>query len=429
MATVMMIESWLHSTGHALPALLHRQGHQYVLLTRDPGLYPPGADGTAHPAVRYADEVVVVETNDLAAVLAEAVVVARRHRLDGVLTTCDYYLGTVAQVARRLGLPGEDPAALALATRKDQVRAVLAAAGVSDVRHAVVADEDMARKAASELGYPVVAKPVDGNSGAGVRLSHDEAELVTAFAGVADSLRNSRGQTRPALLLLEEVLDGHEVSVESITVDGRTSILAVTDKSLTAAPRFVESGHMVPARLDPDVTRAVEEHARVVLAALGLRHGLAHTEIRLTSRGPRLVEVNPRQGGGSIFELVTLVTGHDPLDLLVRAALGESFDVRRSGRAASAAIMFVVSPEPARIVGLDGGATLDADPAVLRWHVRTPAAAPAPTDNGCYLGEVVAVAEHDGGARAAAEAAVGRLRLRTADGRQLRPLGVPSGLA
>ncbi|MGF1645331.1 MAG: hypothetical protein ACFCVF_00165 [Kineosporiaceae bacterium] len=58
-----------------------------------------------------------------------------------------------------------------------------------------------------------------------------------------------------------------------------------------------------------------------------------------------------------------------------------------------------------------------------------PATAPEPADNGCYLGEVVAVDRRGSSARALAEAAVDQLRLRTADGRLLRPLGVPSGLA
>jgi hypothetical protein len=41
-ATVRMIESWLQSTGAALPPLLRTLGHDYVLVTRDPDLCGAG---------------------------------------------------------------------------------------------------------------------------------------------------------------------------------------------------------------------------------------------------------------------------------------------------------------------------------------------------------------------------------------------------
>jgi argininosuccinate lyase len=237
-STLLMVESWVHSGGRALPPLLTRLGHDYVLLTRDPGTYR-GAGGDA-PVLRDADEVVVAETNDPAALAAAAAEVARRRPIDGVLTTCDYYLGAAAAVARRLGLPGEDPAVLRAATRKDRVRAALAAAGVPDVAHGVAGTWDDARKLASDLGYPLVAKPVDLNAGTGVRRVVDEEELAAAFAAATGGSRNSRGQRRAGVLLLEQVLVGQEVSVETVTWRGGTTVLAVTDKSLTAAPASVE---------------------------------------------------------------------------------------------------------------------------------------------------------------------------------------------
>ncbi|WP_036968972.1 hypothetical protein, partial [Promicromonospora kroppenstedtii] len=110
MANLLMIESWLQSTGLMLPPLLRDAGHRYVLITRDPGLYEL-PDGTPHPVLALAAEVVVAETNDDAALLAEAREIAARERaagrsVDGVLTTCDYYLPAVALVAEGLGLPG-----------------------------------------------------------------------------------------------------------------------------------------------------------------------------------------------------------------------------------------------------------------------------------------------------------------------------------
>ncbi|MGF1651785.1 MAG: acetyl-CoA carboxylase biotin carboxylase subunit family protein [Actinomycetales bacterium] len=433
MATLLMVESWVHSSGRALPPLLTRLGHDFVLLTRNPQTYrTPTGDA---PTLRDAAEVVVGETNDLDALLPAAVEVAGRRRIDGVLTTCDYYLGAAAAVARQLGLPGEDPAVLRDATRKDRVRAALAAAGVPDVAHGVAGTWDDVRKLASDLGYPLVAKPVDLNSGTGVRRVVDEDELAAAFASATGGPRNSRGQRRVGVLLLEQVLVGQEVSVETVTWQGETTVLAVTDKSLTAAPAFVESGHMVPARLDDRVTAATGSLVRDALRAVGIRHGLAHTEVMLTAEGPRIVEINPRQGGNSIFELVRRVTGTHPLEVLVDLALGRAPELGtvrapRPGAATvgSASIVFVMSPETADVTAVEGTEALAADPEIVDWDVRVPVSAARPVDNSAYLGHVMTV-DAAGDARRRAERAVASLRLRTADGRLLTPLGVPSGLA
>jgi len=94
-----MVESWLHSTGRGLPPLLAALGHEYVLATRDPALYRD------HPALVGASQVVVVETNDQQAMADRAARLAAERRIDGVLTTCDYYLPAAAVAAHQLGLP------------------------------------------------------------------------------------------------------------------------------------------------------------------------------------------------------------------------------------------------------------------------------------------------------------------------------------
>ena len=100
----------------------------------------------------------------------------------------------------------------------------------------------------------------------------------------------------------------HQVSVETVTADGATHVVGVTDKSIAGDPWFVESGHMFPADLP---TADAEAVAVAAIEALGLDRGVAHTEVKLTPDGPKLVEVNPRPAGNQITELVRRVTGID----------------------------------------------------------------------------------------------------------------------
>lgn len=429
MATLLMIESWLQSTGEGLPPLLDVLGHDYVLVTRDPRLYGAGS-GEPHPALAGAAEVVVVETNDTAAVVRRAAALAAERPVDGVLTTCDYYLAAAAAVAGRLGLPGSAPDVMARAVRKDHVRAALDAAGLPSVRHAVAAGLDDVLAAARRLGYPLVAKPVDLNAGTSVRRVDEESHLKDAWAEIAGLTHNTRCQPLAGVVLLEEVLAGTEVSVEAVTAGGSTTVLGITDKSVAGAPAFVESGHMFPADLSAAVAAEAADFAVAAIEAIGITHGLTHTEVMLTAGGPRLVELNPRQGGGHIFDLVHLVTGTHPLRALVDLALGEEPDL---GTAAaplpaaavprgSAAVLFVIAPRAGRVVAVEGLDHLAADPRVHRWTLPVPADAARPVDNEAYLGHVVVTDPAGPGARAHAEDLVASLLLRFDDGSTAAPL-------
>jgi argininosuccinate lyase len=324
---------------------------------------------------------------------------------------------------------------MSTATRKDLVRHALAAAGLPNPRYAVAHGWDDAHVTAAQLGYPLVAKPVDLNAGSSVRLVPDDAALKDAVNEIQGTTTNTRGQPLQRLVLLEEQLVGTEVSVEAVTHAGHTTVLAVTDKTVTGAPAFVESGHMVPARLHLADTTAATDLAVAALDAVGLTHGLSHVEVMLTPDGPRIVEINPRQGGGHIFDLVELVTGTHPLDVLIDLALGATpqlgtVTAPRPGpipTVPSAAIMFILSPQPGTIVAVEGADHLDADPGIIRWEIPTPVQARPPVDNDAYLGHVMAVGDTHRDARQRAETALGNLHLVMADGQQLRPLGIAPG--
>lgn len=392
MANLLMIESWLQSTGLMLPPLLRDGGHHYVLVTRDPDLYRL-PDGKPHPVLALADEVVVAETNDDAALVAAARGVAARRGIDGVLTTCDYYLPAVALVAEELGLPGAPADVLHTATRKHLVRQVLARCGVPDVPYAVASTWTQAHKAAADLGYPLVVKPVDMNSGTGVRKVHDEAGLAVAFAEATAPERNTRDQPLERLALLERVLEGPEYSVESVTRDGVTRVLGITAKSVAepgveAGSGFVESGHLFPAPLPSDERAAIKRHVVAVLDAVGLTHGISHTEVRVTASGPRLIELNPRQGGGYIFELVRLVTGFNPLQVLVDLALGRA-PVPGPSVAASAAVTFLLPPSDGVVREVLGAERLAADDRVVGYETPSAGREVRPGDNNERIGHVL----------------------------------------
>ncbi|MFJ8629349.1 ATP-grasp domain-containing protein [Streptomyces sp. NPDC093568] len=412
MAHLLVVESWVGSMSRLLPRAIREGGHEFTFLTRDLHHYLRSApEGTAHPLLG-ARNVITAETNDVDALLPE---VERLHSVlgfDGVITSCDYYLPAVARIAGHLGLPGPGPEAVEAACRKDATRRLLADAGLPGPRFAVHEEWAGLARAAQEIGYPLVAKPVDLCAGMYVRRIEHEAELAELFKALADFPVNARGQRRTRAVLLEELLDGPEVSVETVSYAGAVHLVGVTDKSVGGAPAFVETGHMFPADLPQADLEAAEQTALGALKALGLTDAVvAHTEIKLTSAGPRVVEVNPRPAGNRITELVRHVTGIDLAAAFVDVALGRRPDLRRTDTGLrSAAIGFLVPDRAGTLDALDAG-QLAREADVLEVSLAEPGTAvKAAGSNNEYLGHVMAGDPEGPGARTRVERLLTGLR-------------------
>ncbi|WP_406214105.1 ATP-grasp domain-containing protein [Streptomyces decoyicus] len=414
MAHLLMVESWVGAMSRLLPRAIREGGHEFTFLTRDLHHYLRSApEGAAHPLLG-ARNVLTADTNDLETLLPYAERLHSAFGFDGVLTSCDYYLPTVARIAGRLGLPGPAPEAVENACRKDATRRVLAAAGVPGPRFAVCADRSEAAAAAAEIGYPLVLKPVDLCAGMFVRRIDDEAELTRAYCALEGFPVNARGQRRAPVVLLEELLHGPEVSVETVTYDGSTQVIGVTDKSVGGAPAFIETGHMFPAALPAADRAAAEETAVLALKALGLDGVVAHTEIKLTPDGPRVVEVNPRPAGNRITELIRHVTGIDVAAACVDVARGERPDLRRRDTGLrSAAIGFLVPQTAGVLEAVDGGDLVRAAPGVLELQLAEPGTAVREAgSNNAYLGYLMAGDAEGPAARRRVETLLAELRPR-----------------
>jgi biotin carboxylase len=181
---------------------------------------------------------------------------------------------------------------------------------------------------AAGISYPAVLKPAYGESSRDVVLV-DSIEAVTAEL-------SNLGASHVTGAILEEYIDdrGEDlagpfagyVSVESVLMGGSVQHVAVTGRAKLAPP-FRESGAFIPSALTEPELREVCELTSKALSALGFRHGCAHTEIKLTPDGPRVIEVNGRIGGGGISMMLKSLAGIDLLEVAARTALDERFEL------------------------------------------------------------------------------------------------------
>lgn len=235
---------------------------------------------------------------------------ARARAVDGIVSPgADWPVGIAARVAEKLGLPHPISGATAvLATTKTRQRERLAAAGILQPRTFSTDDP--------EIPFPCVVKAPDRQGQRGLTLVREPAELAAA---VEVAMAESRGGG----VLVEELIDGPELTVNAVSVAGVFVPLTVTDRILAEPPAFgVALAHVWPSA---HATDNVIGTAEAAVAALGIENGPSYTQVRLGPGGrPYVVEVAARLGGGHDAELCRAALGVDLNDLSVSFALGQN---------------------------------------------------------------------------------------------------------
>jgi biotin carboxylase len=308
-------------------------GLETVVVDRDP----------AAPGFEHASKRAVVSTEDELGVER----LARAEGVDGLISPgADWPVAVAARVAERMGLPHPISAATAaLATNKQRQRARLAEAGVPQPASRVLSGWQ------EGLGglVPCVVKAPDRQGQRGLALVRSAAELRPAVEAAIEASRNGS-------CLVEEWIEGPEVTVNAVSAEGRFTPLTVTDRLTAEPPAFgVALAHVWPS--EHDVSGAVDAAAGAV-AALGIRTGPSYTQVRLGPDGARVVEVAARLGGGHDAELCAAAVGVDLNGLALEAALGGG---ERRGNSplqgppagGGACVVFLVAPE-GRLVATHG---------------------------------------------------------------------------
>lgn len=349
--TVVFLESNTTGTGRLFMRAARAEGCEPVLLAARPGLYPFAEEESVR--------IVEIDTADEAAVLDFCVRLGRDAELKGLTSTSDYYILAAARLAGQLGLPGPSVAGIETCRDKQLQYEALLAAGVPVPASRAAGTPGEALATARDLGLPLVLKPVGGSGSVGVRLCSTEDEVAQHAALLLSRTLNERGIPIRRMILLQRLVEGPEYSVETFAGE----VIGITRKHVSELPVFIELGHDFPAALDDADARAITAIALAAVTALDLSWGAAHTELRLTSEGPVIIEVNSRMAGGFIPELVRRATGIDLIRALTRRVLGKDVRLQRNA-AGHASIRFFVPDRGGTLAALDGVAEARAVPDV-----------------------------------------------------------------
>ena len=321
-----------------LLAAARKRGLFVIAVDRDP----------AAPGFKYADRRAIISAEDEQAIEH----LATADPVDGVIAPgIDWPVAIAARVADRLGIPHPvSPESALLATSKLRQRERFAAAGVAQPAYVVCSTAEEVVAAAEQVGYPCVLKPTDRQGQRGLAIVEQREGLEEA---IEDALRESRS----GVLLVEELVNGPEVTVNGFSVGGRFHPLTVTDRVLAEPPAFgVALAHVWRSSLEPETVGAAVETAAAAAAALGIADGPTYTQLRIGAGGPRVGELAARLGGGHDAELCQAALGINLNGLALAAVLGEEIPERALvpvERAGGACVRFLVA-RPGELRGVEG---------------------------------------------------------------------------
>lgn len=272
-----------------------------------------------------ADYILNIDYKNLDIVVSELVKFREKHKIAMIFSVSEFGIEVAAAAAEILGIPyGSSYAAVKRARNKYLTRQFLREKNVATPNFGIAKNNQEIKKMIKKIGLPVIIKPLNGAGACSViqinSIDEIEEKLENVIANRGKMPVNDyRIDTTQEYWIVEEYLDGIEISVECCTFEGETKVIAIHDKYCDVCePYFIEKTFVTPSpRFTTEQIIEIECMAKEVLSAIGYDYGVAHVEMKVTSNGPRLLEINARVGGGLNMESVLYSTGINILELLL----------------------------------------------------------------------------------------------------------------
>src|ERR1700748_3667810 len=187
------------------------------------------------PGFAFADSCLIADVYGAMETAAAAERYSRKIRkIDGVICVAADAPVTAATVAQRLRLPGLPVHVAELATDKLAMKRCFRPAGVAPLGFQEVMTPQELQRIAIERGSDLVIKPVDSRGSRGVQRIAQVEDLTKAFALAREHSPTQR-------VMVEQYLDGPQVSTESIVVNGRCFTPGFSDRNYEYLDRYAPS--------------------------------------------------------------------------------------------------------------------------------------------------------------------------------------------
>lgn len=253
------------------------------------------------PAAEITDTFVAIDFSDVAAVVNYA----KDAGLNVVYSVgSDIAMPVSAKVSAELGLPHFVSVQTAVnCNSKPDMRAHL-----GDMLGNIPSKTVMSAVGAHWEGpWPIIVKPSDSQGQRGVSKLEDPA-------GLSAAIENALPHSRRGSVILEEFIDGPEVSVNGYMVDETLAFMAVSDRETWPEFTGLVAAHALPSRYETeDLHARIRSMMSTAANKLGIDNGPVYAQVMLRDGQPYVIEITPRLDGCHMWEVIKTSTGTDLL--------------------------------------------------------------------------------------------------------------------
>ena len=275
-------------------------------------------------AQKYADDLILADTNNHAESLEAVRRYAQGEAIDGVITFWEDDVLLCSKIVDMLDLPGIPFRIARTARNKYLFREFCQEAGIPAPQHRMISSETDIDYVMNKFAFPIIVKPVYGSSSVLVVKVEKKSDLPKVVRYVAENIseKMESALTNGIQIFAEEYLEGQEVDIDMLLQNGKVKFYSITDNNPTDEPFFVETGDSIPSSLSEEAQEKLADMAEQTLEKLGVQQGCMHFEAKWTKRGPFPIEVNLRMGGDYIHSFIKGCWGVDLVEYAVKIALG-----------------------------------------------------------------------------------------------------------
>ncbi|MCZ6720160.1 MAG: ATP-grasp domain-containing protein [Proteobacteria bacterium] len=269
---------------------------------------------------------VTLDFKDIAKGTKQIVAFASAHPLKAIVSTDEETTLLAAKAAAALGLAHNAPHSVEAALNKHRFRTLLEKAHLPCPWFKLFSLNHDPARAAREVSYPCVLKPVALSASRGVIRADDAHAFVAAFQRITRLLNEIEAPPESTVahdILVEGYIPGIEVALEGLLEAGQLNVLALFDKpDPLEGPFFEETIYVTPSRLPRSAQDEIREATMRAVEALGLCDGPIHAELRLSDEGPVVIELAARSIGGLCARSLRFGAGLSLEELILRHAMG-----------------------------------------------------------------------------------------------------------
>ena len=280
------------------------------------------------PALKLADYVIEKSTRDINGTLLAVKEFNKTHKIDGVMTIANDVPMTVARVAESLNLNSISVRSAALSTNKLEMKKKFLEYGVSCPNYYEINNFLELKKIVESSEKKFVLKPIDGCGARGVLVlsRNDDIEMI---------YNTSKSFTSTSTLLLEEYIEGLQISSESFLINGVAYTPALAERNYSRLteflPNIIEDGGTIPPPITKEVHKEINQIIEIAAKSIGVSDGVIKGDIVIDKAGEiRIIEIATRLSGGWFCShQIPAATGVDLVDINIDFALGLEINPKR----------------------------------------------------------------------------------------------------